>query len=110
MSEATQPWVLESGECSMGDHEIVEIFIGTEDEAVARAAELNRSRSALDAVDVFAYPVTRATPADVVITGEPVLRKGDAVDVHFVGGDPMQGRVTALGNLNGPLVVDVAYG
>jgi hypothetical protein len=69
MSE-TKPWVLESGECSMGDHEIVEIFIGTEDEAVARAAELNQSRSALDAVDVFAYPVTRATPADVVITQE----------------------------------------
>jgi hypothetical protein len=71
MSEATQPWVLESGECSMGDHEIVEIFLGTEDEAAARAAELNQSRSALDAVDVFAYPVTRPTPADVVITTEP---------------------------------------
>lgn len=68
MSEATQPWVLESGE---GDyHEIVEISIGTEDEAIARAAELNRSRSALDAIDVYAYPVTRATPADVVITQE----------------------------------------
>jgi hypothetical protein len=68
MSETTQPWVLESGE---GDyHEIVEIFIGTEVEALARAAELNRSRSALDAVDVFAYPVTRATSAKVVITTE----------------------------------------
>jgi hypothetical protein len=63
----TTAWVLESGECNSGDHEIVEVFIGTEGEAIARAAELSRSRSPLDVVDAFAYPVTRGASAEAVI-------------------------------------------
>jgi hypothetical protein len=51
----------------MGDHEIVEVFLGTEDESIARAAELSRSRSPLDVVDAFAYPVTRGASAEAVI-------------------------------------------
>lgn len=54
-------WVLESGDCNFGDHEIVQVFLGSQEEADARAAELSRLRSPLDEVMAFAYPVTRGS-------------------------------------------------
>ena len=51
-------WVMESGSCMFGDHDIVEVFVGTEAEAEARARQINTERKTSDAVEPTHCPMT----------------------------------------------------
>lgn len=64
----------------------------TSDEAVALLVALDAARARIAALE-----------------SEPVLRRGDEVTVHGVGGvgSEVHGRVAAFGNLAGPLVVTI---
>jgi hypothetical protein len=52
-------WVIEAGECNMGDHTVMEVFFGTEAEADARAAELTEGATEAFAAQV---PLTGTVP------------------------------------------------
>lgn len=57
-------YVLETGSCSDMDHEIIEVFLGTEAEADARAIDVARERGWPDYnVINTAVPLTRAEDA-----------------------------------------------
>lgn len=53
-------WVMESGSCNLGDHEVVEVFIGSKEQASARAAELSAGRRPADEVHAWAARFVRA--------------------------------------------------